>query len=288
MTLFSASLNPPMKVAVFSDVQGNLAAMEVVVADILAWSPDLVVMNGDLVNRGALSLDCLELFESMQQQHGWLPTKGNHEEYVLHCRQPPEDEIEAEMRQFADWTYRQMGESVHRIDSWPDHLTFHAPDSDRWVHVTHGTMAGNRSGISQSVPDDTLPQKLPDDIELFITSHTHKPLERDFKGTRIVNVGSVGSPFDGDIRAAYGRFTFFDGRWHIDIVRLDYDRERADRDFVESGFMQGAGPLARIIYEEWRRADLLIPHWTKQYQTAVNNGDLSLDQAVSLFLRDLQ
>jgi hypothetical protein len=45
-----------MKIAVFSDAQGNLPAMEAVMEDILAWGPDLVVMNDDLVNRGPLSL----------------------------------------------------------------------------------------------------------------------------------------------------------------------------------------------------------------------------------------
>ena len=44
-----------MKIAVFSDVQGNLAAFETVVEHIQAWRPDLVLMNGDLVNRGPSS-----------------------------------------------------------------------------------------------------------------------------------------------------------------------------------------------------------------------------------------
>ncbi|NJO56069.1 MAG: metallophosphoesterase, partial [Rhodospirillales bacterium] len=38
-----------MKVAIFSDVQANLPAMEVAVERILDWDPDLVVMDGDLV-----------------------------------------------------------------------------------------------------------------------------------------------------------------------------------------------------------------------------------------------
>ena len=39
-----------MKIAVFSDVQGNLPAMEATVEHIRAWRPDLVILNGDLVN----------------------------------------------------------------------------------------------------------------------------------------------------------------------------------------------------------------------------------------------
>ena len=76
-----------MKVAVFSDVQANLPAMEVAVEHILAWDPDLVVMDGDLVNRGPSSAACLDVFETLQRGRGWLPVLGNHEVWVLHCAQ---------------------------------------------------------------------------------------------------------------------------------------------------------------------------------------------------------
>lgn len=277
-----------MKVAVFSDVQGILPAMEVVVEDIHRWKPDLVVMNGDLVNRGPLNLECLCLFQEQQKCHGWLPVKGNHEEYVLQCRQPPEDEIEAEMRQFADWTCRQMGDAALVMDQWPDHLTFCGPASGAWVHITHGTLLGNRKGISASVADDRLDGALPDDIELFVTAHTHKPLQRRFQDIRILNVGSAGSPFDGDARASYGRLTF-DGRaWHEEIMRLPYDRERAGRDFHESGFLEQGGPLARIIHAEWSRAGLLMPLWKEEFLERVMRRELGLDQSVDLFLASLK
>lgn len=276
-----------MKVAIFSDVQGVLPALEVVVDDILRWGADLVVLNGDLINRGPLNRECLGLFQRYQASHGWLPIKGNHEEYVLHCHRPPEDEIEAEMRQFADWTYRQLGEGVEALAAWPDHLTFQGPGTDRWVHVTHGTLAGNRQGISRSVEDARLVGVLPEGVELFVTAHTHKPLQRGYQGIRILNIGSVGSPFDGDVRASYGRLTFDGAGWREEIVRLDYDRERADRDFRNSGFLEQGGPLAKVIYTEWQRAELLMPLWKRQYQEAVRIGRIGLREAVERFLGDL-
>ena len=39
-----------MKLAVLSDIHGNWPALEAVAADIDAWQPDLVVVNGDVVN----------------------------------------------------------------------------------------------------------------------------------------------------------------------------------------------------------------------------------------------
>ncbi|MBF0255454.1 MAG: metallophosphoesterase [Gammaproteobacteria bacterium] len=273
-----------MKIAVFSDVQGNLPAMEVVVEEILAWQPDLCILNGDLINRGPLSLDCLELFEEQRQAHQWLPLKGNHEEYVLDCQQPAPNALEAEMRQFTDWTLAQLGEKAEWVRHWPDHLTLHAPGSDQWVHVTHGSMIGNRIGISAKIADEDMPGRVPEDVDLLVTAHTHKVHERVYRQTPILNIGSVGSPFDRDVRASYGRLSYSNDRWQTEIRRLDYDRQRAEQDFHDSGFLDQGGPLAQVIFAEWKRADLLMPFWKQAFLQPVRSGAISLQRSVDLFL----
>jgi len=170
---------------------------------------------------------------------------------------------------------------------WPDHLSFHAGPADSWVHVTHGSMAGNRDGISASVQDEDLSERLPRDVALFVCAHTHKPLERRLGDMQILNVGSVGSPFDGDVRACYGQLELQNGRWRTRIQRLPYDRARTERDFLDSGFLDQGGPLARIIFEEWRRAQLFMPAWHQRYRQGVRSGEIGLDQAVTEFLRSL-
>lgn len=274
-----------MKVAVFSDVQGNIAALEVVIDHIQKWQPDLVVMNGDLINRGPKNQECLTLFNEKANNGNWLPIRGNHEDFVLHCLlNSPMNDKEAELRRFADWTANQLGTSIFTMRDWPDHLSLHGPASDAWLHITHGTLAGNRDGISLSVPDEKLHGKIPADIDLFITSHTHKPLKRVYKDLRILNIGSVGFPFDGDTRASYARLVFNRHHWRGEIIRLEYDRERMAKDCIESGFMDQAGPLARIIYREWQQAMLLMPFWNRTYRQPVLDGEMTIENAVNQFL----
>jgi len=277
-----------MKVAVFSDVQGNLPALEVAVKHILDWGPDMVVMAGDLVNRGPSSRACLDLFDPLRRERGWLPLQGNHEAWVLRCgRERPFDPLDADMRRIADWTFNQIAEIEDALLGWPDHLSFHADAEDSWVHVTHGSMAGNRAGVSASVSDQDLFDRLPQDVALFVGAHTHKPMERRLGSTKILNVGSVGSPFDGDVRASYGQLEHRNGHWRTRILRLAYDRARTERDFLESGFIEQGGPLARIIFEEWRQARVLLAGWHRRYREAVQSGETTLERAVADFLRSL-
>jgi len=216
--------------------------------------------------------------------------QGNHETYILKCAgEAPATPLDAELRRFADWTQAQLQPRIAALTGWPDHLCFDAGDAGAepagsWVHVTHGTMAGNRDGIGPGTPDAALRGKLPPDVALFVTAHTHRPLERVLDGTPILNVGSVGSPFDGDVRGSFARLEWRGGRWHREIVRFAYDRARADRDFLTSGFIEEGGPLARILYEEWFQARPLMPQWRRNFEAAVLAGDRAPGPAVAEFL----
>ncbi|HFE38419.1 MAG TPA: metallophosphoesterase, partial [Gammaproteobacteria bacterium] len=72
-----------MKIAVLSDIHGNVPALYAVLEDILRWRPDKIIVNGDIVNRGPCSKSVLEIIDT-EIPHGILLT-GNHETFVLYC-----------------------------------------------------------------------------------------------------------------------------------------------------------------------------------------------------------
>lgn len=276
-----------MKVAIFSDVQANLPAMQTAVAHIFAWQPDLVIMAGDLVNRGPSSLACVEYFDQLRHTHGWLPITGNHETWMLRCAsETPKTGIEEQLQRFATWTYHQLQPRLDALMDWPDHLCFYGDHEDSWVHVTHASMISNRFGITANITAAQSQIALPPDIALFVTAHTHRPLQRLLNGVPILNVGSVGSPFDGDVRGSYAQLEWRGGAWHSEIIRFDYDRAQAERDFWELGFLDGGGPVARILFEEWRQARPLMARWRQEYEPAVLAGARDADAAVSAFLAE--
>jgi predicted phosphodiesterase len=275
-----------MKIAILSDIHGNVPALSAVLDDIARWNPDRVVVNGDLVSRGPYSLECLRLLQAGFPQADYLT--GNHETYVLRCADEPADPDSPtlEIDRFAEWALRRLGGALDEIRQWGDHLDLTGLEQGASVHITHGSRLGNRDGISARTQDEDLPAKLGTPRDLFVGSHTHKPLQRRFNGTLVVNTGSVGQPLDDDPRAAYGRFMLRGGRWQAEIARVAYDKAQAERDFVDSGFLAEAGPMARLIFLEMQSAHAHVGPWRNRYLDAVRNREISVADSVEAYLCD--
>jgi len=276
-----------MKIAVLSDIHGNLPALQTATQDIEAWQPDLVVVDGDIVNRGPLSLDCLEFVQAKQRTADWRVVRGNHEDYLLACDRPdaPRSGPEYELWRFAFWAHDQLNGHLAVLQTLPNQFSWMAPDGSEF-RVVHASMRNNRDGIYADSSDDVLYQQIAPVPGVFVTAHTHRPLIRRFNDSLVVNVGSVGAPFDRDTRASYGRFIWTHDGWQSEIIRLPYDIAQTERDYVESGFLDEAGPLAQLMLVELRRAGGLIYRWAKRYQDAVLAEEIDLADSVRELLHD--
>lgn len=276
-----------MKIAVLSDIHGNLPALQTATQDIEAWQPDLVVVDGDIVNRGPLSLDCLEFVQAKQRTADWRVVRGNHEDYLLACDRPdaPRSGPEYELWRFAFWAHDQLNGHLAVLQTLPNQFSWTAPDGSEF-RVVHASMRNNRDGIYADSSDDVLYQQIAPVPGVFVTAHTHRPLIRRFNDSLVVNVGSVGAPFDRDTRASYGRFLWTHDGWQSEIIRLPYDVAQTERDYVESGFLDEAGPLAQLMLVELRRAGGLIYRWAKRYQDAVLAEEIDLADSVRELLHD--
>ncbi|MBO0745056.1 MAG: metallophosphoesterase family protein [Candidatus Dormibacteraeota bacterium] len=225
-----------MKLAIVSDIHGNLAALEAVVADLDQVRPDRVVHGGDLVLNGPRPAECL----AMVRERGWEGVQGNTDQ-VLWDR--ASHAVPPGIGPIADWTTERLGAGdLAWLRSQP--LEWRDGEAVALVHAVPGDVWG-------VVPADATDQQLQSTYgslgaRLAVYCHIHVPfVRRAGEGLTVANTGSVGLPFDGDPRAAY--LLVEDGT--ATTRRVPYDLERAVHDLHASGH-----PAAARVEQNYRRA----------------------------------
>lgn len=277
-----------MKLAILADIHGNLPALLPVLDHIDRWQPDQVVVNGDIINRAPWSKECLDLILHRQKQAGWQLIRGNHEDYVLSNSDPtlPTSGVEFEIRQSSWWTYHSLNGETESLRQMVEGITLQDENGGE-VQIWHATGRGNRDSIMPFMTDEELVVKMRAEMPaLFITAHTHRPFLRWVGETLLINVGSVGLPFDGNPRAGYAQLEWRDNQWFVNLMRLPYNRQETERGFIEKGFLEGGGELARLMFREIQIARSLVHSWDMRYRRAVLNGQISLKASVDAMLRE--
>ena len=208
-----------MRIAIFSDVHGNLTALEAVLAEIDAHSPDLVLHGGDLAFSGSRPAECVDLIRGL----GIEGVFGNADEMLT--RPPSMDEfaqavpgyahVLPAIRQLAEATAQRLGtERLDWLASQP--LTCLA---DRLALVHAGPEDCWRSPAHEAEDEELLAQYACLGRDLVVYGHVHVPFIRRVGGFTVANSGSVGMPFDGDHRASW--LLVQDGS--AEIRRVEYD-----------------------------------------------------------------
>lgn len=239
-----------MKVAIFSDVHGNLTAFEAVLADIKRQEPDLIFFAGDLCVFGARPKACLDLLRDEKisavygNTDGWIDNKPVLSEDML-----PEQKkrIEA-VHNIVDWTVADLDEMdraylfelpFHRrvspsVNPHDDLFIVHANprDVDFPIHPNESVQQKIYGEIKQPDDDPDLRHFMSDlDTGVMAFGHIHIPNIREWHGRHgritLANISSVSLPLDGDSRAKYGLLTWNEGDgWSISHQYVDYDIEK--------------------------------------------------------------
>ncbi|MBV9492344.1 MAG: metallophosphoesterase family protein [Verrucomicrobia bacterium] len=271
-----------MRIAILADIHGNLPALQAVLDDLAGHAPDAVIVAGDFLNRGPQPCEVFDLLFSSR----WPLLRGNHEDYVLHQSAGPEVEDPADYYNWlpARWTANATRERLETIRFLPVALTVQGPDGVPVV-VAHGSPRSNAEGFFPSTTDRVAHEMLGESPpSVLCCGHTHLPLIRRIGTTLIFNVGSVGFPFDGDQRAAYGLLHFRRGAWQPELRRVPYPVGEVIATFNKCGFYQGAGPVAYVIRRELESARPHLTAFCELFGPPVRNRQMSIFEAVDAYL----
>lgn len=224
-----------MLIAAFSDVHGNLPALEAILEDIERQDPDLVICGGDLVGYGAFPNQTVDLIAGR-----FIPTvMGNYDDAVGNGRTScgcghPDDRSRAVGEASLAWTKDCLtGFNRDFLRELPKELRFGR--AGKSLVLVHGSPARLNEYVIEDVPEPyavKLLQLASSDILAF--GHTHLAYHRRVQGAHLVNLGSVGWPKDGDSRTGYALIELAEDI-RVEFRRVAYDVEKAARGIIEVG-----------------------------------------------------
>ncbi|MCD4686662.1 MAG: metallophosphatase family protein [Anaerolineae bacterium] len=226
------------RIVILADIHANLHAFEAVQADIPRFAPDLIIVNGDMINRGPQSLECLEAVRAT----GWPVVYGNHEEYAI-MRQGDDypDEWKAPFFEpFQEVANALSAEQIAFIKALPRFRVVEVPGLPA-LYIVHGSPFALNDGLGHWLSEDELRERL-DAVEqpVMIGAHTHRPFDQRIGSRRVLNCSAVGIPYNGDPRAQYLVLTGRDGDWHAEWRYVAYDRERIYAAYAANGSLKHA------------------------------------------------
>jgi predicted phosphodiesterase len=176
------------RVAVLADIHGNVDALEVVLSEVLAARPDLIVVCGD-VSWGPFPRETIAALLDVPVPMRYV--LGNADRFLLEPAGQGESELEAWMREQHDGP---MLDFLRVLE--PTVVTEVAGMGT--IRFCHGSPRSD----TECITVQTSPARMADACaavpELIIAcAHTHMQFDRRVAGRRVFNPGSVGLPYEG-------------------------------------------------------------------------------------------
>ena len=205
-----------MKLAVISDIHGNLPSLEAVLKSIAGEGADRIVCLGDLVGYGASPNECVDVIRGMK-----IPCLlGNHDEAAI--GRGDINYFNPFAREAIIWTTNQLSPHAR---SFLESLPFTAAEEGlRFVHSSpHEPEAWHYLFTHSEAKLAFIAFTEP----VCFFGHTHFPVifNDDEGGRRLINVGSVGQPRDRDPRACWGLYRSESRRFRW--IRVEYPVDTA-------------------------------------------------------------
>jgi diadenosine tetraphosphatase ApaH/serine/threonine PP2A family protein phosphatase len=230
-----------LRFLVFSDVHGNVEALEAVLDDASRRGYDRVICLGDTVGYGADPEECVKIASGLPDAAAVL---GNHDAAVIqkhsldYLNPVAQAGVNFSKTKLSEESLDYLRSLPLVIDSAGGFVACHASPSrpEAWLYVLEPPEA-REAFRAMGRP-------------VAFIGHTHFPLLHDGSGKIlplvagesvalhprvkfIINVGSVGQPRDGDPRTAFAIFD--DANRMVHFFRVEYDVDRAARKILEAG-----------------------------------------------------
>ncbi len=211
-----------MRIAIVSDIHGNLPALEAVLADLRQTSPDLIFHGGDLPHGGASPAGIVDQIRDL----GWPGVLGNTDEMLFEpeslsafaSQSPHLQPLWTAIQEMAAATCEALGEGRLAWLRTLPRTQLHGP-----MALVHASPESTWRAPGPEASDAELESVyLPLGRPIAVYGHLHRSYIRTLPKITVANTGSVSLSYDGDRRASY---LLLDGS-APSIRRVEYDVDR--------------------------------------------------------------
>jgi predicted phosphodiesterase len=227
-----------VRAAVFSDVHGNLTALDAVLADAEGVGAEEFWVVGDLVAHGPYPAETARRIIDLPRSR---VVRGNTDRYVLTGDLPSmipaidraQSTTDIQVRLDAAVAFAWTRGTITAVGAYdwlaalPIEHRLILPDGTRvlLVHAAPGQDDG--PGVQAAMSDQQLLETglSNADADLIFVGHTHLPLDRTVGDIRIVNLGAVSVPATADRRAMWTLLTSDGTGFTIERRFVPYDIE---------------------------------------------------------------
>jgi putative phosphoesterase len=206
-----------VRVAAISDIHGNLPALEAVLREVRAATPDLIVVCGDVAS-GPMPA---ETIDTLRRLGNTRFVRGNADRGLI-------DEFDGRDAApmpgpFAGWCASQIDRSQRDfLDSFEPTVSIDDVEGIGSVLFCHASPRNDTDIFFVETPDARVRALMTGvEADLVVCGHTHMQFDRSLDGLRIVNPGSAGMPYGEP--GAYWAMLGPD----VEMRRTDYDRGAA-------------------------------------------------------------
>jgi predicted phosphodiesterase len=230
-----------IQIAVFSDVHGNLPALDVVLKDIEQRGIHQKFCLGDLVDFAPWGNEVIDKIRTLN-----IPClMGNHDERiafdipVVPLSKHTQEETEARFIAIDHSKKHITKENKKFLAELPFHIRLNYKTGKRhWtIQLVHSGLQSNDTYWYESESDEVFKSMLEDSTsDLIVMGHTHLSFKKQFDNQKwAVNCGSVGRSKEENRLASYLVLTLHDDEIIPEIIQLDYPVNETARRIKESG-----------------------------------------------------
>lgn len=245
-----------IKVAVMSDIHGNMQALEAVLDDIKLENCDKIFCLGDIAMAGPNPLEVTELIKKMSESPDFEIIQGNTDEMIGNYSPKLDAMIKS--------AFPVMGNALENdIKIMPQELRDFLKNLAKTKEIqvegfkillVHGSPRKNNENITPDLTMEQIEEIIKGtDADVIFCGHTHIPCgyQTTTKQT-IINDGSVGRPFTPNPKACYVVANFYEKKFDVVHKFIDYNKETASK-ILEKREFKGADKLAKtLINPEYR------------------------------------